>query len=264
MSGTPGITWMLALAGDGPASRGDDMIAVLLIATVAMVVVAGFGIRSLVAHYLRKERFASEETLLFSGSAIFDAPMRWLAVRSHNPHAVQQALGLQNARLCSWSDALSTPFEPRLFISPPVKGWVLVMGCDLPDPASDIDECFLFLSKLSQHLGEVQFFSRNRAVAHHGWARLDSGKVMRAYVWAGETLWNQGAATSAERDLKMRCLTYTESSEVLGLAERELLASNTDKVVRLAAAWSFDPTAIGAELLETKGIAGDLLHWKLH
>ena len=157
-----------------------------------------------------------------------------------------------------------TSFEPRLFISPPVRGWVLVMGCDLPDPSDDIDDCFLFLSRLSAQLGEVQFFSRSRAISHHGWARLEKGKVVRAYVWAGETLWNQGAATPIERELKLRCLTYTESSEVLGFAEREVLALNTEKVIRLAADWSIDPTAIEASSLESKGIAGDLLHSKFH
>jgi hypothetical protein len=137
---------------------------------------------------------------------------------------------------------------------------VLVMGCDLPDPADDIDECFKFLCAVSDKLGEVQFFSRHRAVSHHGWALLNSGKVLRAYAWAGETLWNQGPVTQAERDLKMRCLAYMQSSNVLGLAERELLALNTERVTRLAARWSVDPAAIERALLEEKGIAGDLLH----
>jgi hypothetical protein len=128
------------------------------------------------------------------------------------------------------------------------------MGCDLPDPADDVDDCFKFLSGLSRKLGEVQFFSRNRAVGHHGWARLENGKVVRAYAWAGETLWNQGALTEAERNLKLRCLTYTESSEVLGLAEREVLALNTERVVRLAAAGA-DPTVHGADLRAKESLA---------
>ena len=197
-------------------------------------------------------------------AAVFEAPSRWLAVRSQNPQAVQAALGVQHPRACSWTDALTTPFEPRLFISPPFRGWIVIMGCDLPDPTDDIDECYKFLADLSRKLGEVQFFSRNRAVSHHGWARLNDGKVMRAYAWAGETLWNQGLPTAAERDLKMRCLTYTEGSDILGLAERDLLALNTERVVRLAASWSVDPTAVRGADLEMKGIAGDLLHWKLH
>ena len=247
------------------ASRNDDIVAVLLIAMVTAIVVCVGVLRFVIRRELRRRGLgrAPFEGPQFS-AAVFDAPSRWLAVRSQSPHAIQAALRVQHPRVCSWSDALATPFEPRLFISPPVNGWIVIMGCDLPDPGDDIDVCYKFLTGLSQKLGEVQFFSRNRAVSHHGWARLNSGKVLRAYVWAGETLWDQGSPTDAERELKMRCLGYTESSEVLGFAERELLTLNTERVVRLAAAWSIDPTAVEGAALEGKGIAGDLLHSKLH
>jgi len=254
-----------ASLADAPISHHDHIVAVLLIAMVTAIVVCVGVLRWVVRRELGRRAVGRPvyDARPFS-AAVFEAPGRWLAVRSQNPQAIQAALGVQHPRACSWSDALATPFEPRLFISPPVNGWIVIMGCDLPDPADDIDECYKFLTDLSRKLGEVQFFSRNRAVSHHGWARLNAGRVMRAYVWAGETLWNQGAPTEAERDLKVRCLTYTESSDVLGLAERDLLALNTERVVRLAASWSIDPTAVQGADLETKGIAGDLLHWKLH
>lgn len=211
---------------------------------------------------LRPEQDPFAETHLTA--SFFQAPTRWLAIRGHHPREVEEILGVQHSRACSWGDAIAAPFEPRLFISPPVNGWIVVMGCDLPDPADDIDECFKFLAALSQRLGEVHFFARNRAVSHHGWARLEHGQVVRAYAWAGETLWNQGAVTAAERDLQLRCLAYAQGLESFGLSGRELLAANTDKVVRLAAAWSIDPTAVESSMLEAKGIAGDLLHWKQH
>src|SRR5688572_4364271 len=210
------------------STRHDDIVAVLLIAMVTAIIAAVGVMRWVVKRELRRRAAArsSLDTPRLSAS-LFEPPTRWLAVHSQNPQAVQMALGVQHARACSWSDALATPFEPRLFISPPVNGWIVVMGCDLPDPADDIDECFKFLVGISHKLGEVQFFSRNRAVCHHGWVRMDGGKVLRAYAWAGETLWNQGPVTDAERELKMRCLTYTEGAEVLGYAGREALSLNT-------------------------------------
>ena len=246
-------------------SGHDGLVVVLLITMVAAVVLTIGVLRFVVRRELsrRDVRKVSRSTSSVS-TALFEAPGRWLAIKSENPHAVEAVLGVNNSRACSWTDALATPFEPRLFISPPVNGWIVVLGCDLPDPADDIDECFKFLTGLSRKLGEVQFFTRNRAVAHHGWVRVQDGKVLRAYVWAGETLWDQGTVTQTERDLRLRCLTYTESSVVLGLAERELLALNTDRVIRVAAAWSVDPTAVEGPALEDKGIAGDLLHSKLH
>ena len=245
-------------------TRHDDIVVVLLIAFVTSIIVCVGILRMVARRELRRRGRAGNTfaTPRFS-AALFEAPSRWLAVRGQNPHAVESALAVHNPRACSWSDALATPFEPRLFISPSVQGWILVMGCDLPDPADDIDECFKFLTGLSRKLGEVQFFSRNRAVSHHGWARLEDGKVVRAYAWAGETLWDQGIPTDSERDLKLRCLAYTESSEALSLAEREVFALNTERVVRLAAAWSIDPTSVQGAMLESKGIAGDLLHGKL-
>src|SRR6266403_2082153 len=51
-------------------------------------------------------------------------PESWLAVKNPNLVAVQSALGLHNAKLCSWSEGL----DQKLFIAPPVNGWILVMG----------------------------------------------------------------------------------------------------------------------------------------
>jgi len=254
-----------AVPANVSVSRHDDIVAVLLIAMVTAIVVC-IGVLRLIARRELRQRAAARPALRVPqlSASLFEAPSRWLAVRSRNPQCIQAALGVQHARACSWSDALATPFEPRLFISPPVNGWIVVMGCDLPDPADDVDECYKFLAQLSQRLGEVQFFVRNRAVSHHGWVRMDASKVLRAYVWAGETLWNQGPMTEAERELKMRCLTYAENTEVLGYASRELLSQNTDRVVRLAAAWSLDPTSVEGADLESKGIAGDLLHGRYH
>lgn len=265
MAEVPNILSIPAVLADALPSRHDEIVPVLLMIFVMGIVVCVGIFRAIVLRELgrrsRAQKFFAAPRL---SAAVFEAPSRWLAVRSQNPHAIQTALGVRHPRACSWSDALATPFEPRLFISPPVDGWIVVMGCDLPDPADDIDECFKFLTGLSHKLGEVQFFSRYRAVAHHGWARLNDGKVLRAYAWAGETLWNQGEVTEAERELKLRCLAYTQSTEAFGLVERELLALNTERVLRLAAAWSIDPTAVGGADLESQGIAGDLLHGKFH
>jgi hypothetical protein len=260
----PSILTAPAVPVTAPASHPDDIVAVLLIAMVTAIIVCVGVLRWVVRKELRRRATRFPFPSAAFNPAVFEPPVRWLAIRSENTQAVQAALDVQHARACSWGDALATAFEPRLFISPPAHGWILVLGCDLPDPADDIDDCYKFLVSLSSKLGEVQFFSRNRAVSHHGWARLISGKVVRAYAWAGETLWDQGAMTEAERDLKMRCLSYTEGTEVLGYAERELLSLNTERVVRLAANWSVDPTALDAAHMEGQGIAGALVHGRYH
>lgn len=258
----------LALFGwDAGAARNDEVVAVMLICLVVSIAVSAIVIHRIIRSEASRRTFPpprSPGSFVPSAAALVEAPVRWLAIRTVHPSVVQAALRVRHARACAWSDALITPFEPRLFISPSVRGWVIVTGCDLPDPGDDVDKCFLFLTALSQKLGEVQFFVRNRPVSHHGWVRLDGGKVVRGYVWAGETLWAQGAMTDAEHQLKLRCLSYLETPDALGLTQRELLSANADKVLRLAGEWSIDPTTVEAEALEAKGIAGDLLHSKLH
>ncbi len=122
--------------------------------------------------------------------SILEHTCRWMVVRSNHLASVQSALGLHNPIPCSWGEGMSRLSERRLFVSPPIKGWILVVGHGLPDPSDDIDRCFHFLAKLSRTLGEIQFFSANRPVNHHAWVRAESGQVRRAYAWAGETLWN--------------------------------------------------------------------------
>jgi hypothetical protein len=148
-----------------------------------------------------------------------------------------------------------------LFISPSINGWILILGSDLPDPNEDIDVCFRILPGLSRKLGQVQFFNANRVLNHHAWARIEAGRVVRAYVWAGRTLWNQGIKTSAELDLGLRCFRYLDKSGRPLFGQADILTTNTEKVPLLAARWSFDPAAVDGRVLEkTCGIAGEPFH----
>src|ERR1051325_2198094 len=89
------------------ASRNDDIVAVLLIAMVTAIVVCVGLLRFVIRRELRRRGLgrAPFEGPQFS-AAVFDAPSRWLAVRSQSPHAIQAALRVQHPRVCSWSDAL--------------------------------------------------------------------------------------------------------------------------------------------------------------
>jgi hypothetical protein len=204
----------------------------------------------------------SEEPLPSLFLPPFDNPCRWVAIRSSNPIAAQTALGLHNAKPCSWSEGLSMLNEHTLFISPPIDGWLLVVGPGLPDPSEDIDECYRFILRLSRELGHVQFFSANRAVNHHAWVRAEGERIVRAYAWADETLWNQGKLSSAEADLELQCFGYGENPESFSSSAHQ---ANAEKVTFLAARWSLDPTSIDERrLASVQGIAGDLVHFKQH
>jgi hypothetical protein len=182
-------------------------------------------------------------------------PSSWLAIRSRNLSAVQAALGISNPRPCTWTDALTG--EQRLFVAPPINGWILVIGSELPDPAEDVDICFRFLLDLSLKLGQVQFFNANPAWDYHAWVRIEAGRVMRAYAWAGRTLWNQGIKTPAELALGLKSFHYLEAPESLSYRQLDIISANTDKVPLLAARWSLDPASVDERMFDqTCGIAG--------
>ncbi len=183
-------------------------------------------------------------------------PGRWMAVRSGNAPHVRESLGL-DALCVPWSEALSRAGERRLFVSAAVSGWTFVVGRGLPDPVQDVDALYRFLAKASRSVGEVQFFSMDRVLGHHAWARLRDGQVLRGYAWSGTTEWNEGRLTVEERLLDLRCHDYGEGTpaEWTGGATPE--AENSERVPLLARRWGMDLAAATEVLLHAEGVRSD-------
>jgi hypothetical protein len=182
-------------------------------------------------------------------------PPMWLAIRSLNPAEVQEALELEDPTPCSWVECMEG--EHTLFISPPVNGWVFVVGAGLPAPAEDVDASFRFLTAISRKLGLVQFFQADPVLHHHAWVRVEAGRVVRAYAWGGSTLWNQGLKTSTEIELGVKCLAYDAEFDSSIFGGQDWPALNVEKVPQIAARWSLDPATVGGRILtQVHGIAG--------
>jgi len=227
-----------------------DTIPLMLLALLGLAL--GMGIIYLALIYALHRRAYYLDLKLASGrnqnSILFfppflQRPTSWLAIRSVNPKAVQSALGLNRSMLDSWSEGMTGGRD--FLISPQVYGWVIVTGPGLPNPSDDVDACFHFLIRLSRRLGHVQFFHANGILRHHAWARLDEGCVTRAYAWAGETVWNQGAKTLPEIELGLKCLAYGENPPT-----PEQVEANAKKVPLLAARWSLDPAEINSRFVK--------------
>jgi len=185
-----------------------------------------------------------------------DWPRSWLVVRGRSLDAVRSALGLRHSRACSWGEGLAG--VGKLFVARPVKGWILVAGPALPDPSEDVDACFRWVCGLSEQLGQVQFFRADVAVGHHAWIKAKRGRIVRAYAWAGETVWNQGPITFEEKALGLGCFDYTVSAERLAPGQEHLLQTNCEKVVQLAACWGVAPSDLGRLVTRSRcGIAGE-------
>ncbi|HKI68099.1 MAG TPA: hypothetical protein VKA67_00810 [Verrucomicrobiae bacterium] len=244
-----------------------DLIPILLLMLFSIALGGGTAIVLLVLHWRRREfdlRSISTDHNegYFSGLIPLRAPFLrrptvWLAIRNHNLVAVQSALALHNAKPTSLVDGRVSSQE--LLIAPPFRGWILVFGSGLPNPADDVDVCFRFLLDLSRKLGHVQFFVADQVLCHHAWAQAEAGRVIRAYAWAGQTLWNQGIKTVAELKLGFKCFNYGELSEGAVWNRNEVMAANADKVPLLAAHWSLDPAEVQFRLAEQGGgITGEM------
>jgi len=242
-----------------------DLMPTLLLTLFSLALVSGSAVLVLVSRARHQRRLkAALDNHPFQFEAMFNPipnpfthrPLAWVAVRSRNLQAVQNALGLSNPHPCTWQQGLSS--EQKLFIAPPIQGWVLITGSGLPDPFDDVDICFRFLIELSRKLGHVQFFTANPVVSHHAWVRAEAGCILRAYAWDGKTRWNQGIKTQSEIDLAMKCYRYCETQEATLFGEPDLAFLNTEKVSQLAAMWSIDPAAIDERIVgQTCGIAGE-------
>lgn len=245
----------------------DDLIPVLLLLLIglafgAVAAMSGFIIylrrgegHRLVAGEAREGLSREPYFVVSPLRAFWRRPACWLAIRGRNLAAVQAALELDDAQPCSWSEGLSG--SRQLFISPPINGWILVFGAGLPDPAEDVDVCFRFLMELSRRVGQVQMFKADEALQHHAWACVQAGRVVRAYAWAGRTVWNQGAKSAAEVELGLKCFAYDEMPAASSWGLNDLVAANVEKVPLLASRWSVNPSAIDARFMEaSRGVAG--------
>ena len=254
-----------------PVSEIDSrVIASLLLSLLAVVISVGLALMYLVIRWRHRHspvtppapwllrRWQAGSQPWHAHNPLAARPQTWIAIRTTDLPAVQNAFALANPRPCAWTDGLGTDPTGRLYVSPPVAGWVLVVGAQLPEPAEDIDACFRFLVALSRRLGHVQYFHASRVLQHHGWARLESGRVLRAYAWAGHTVWNQGAPTAAERELGLRDYGYGEAECDSALGVPDAAITNVERIPRLAARWSLDPASVDARFWAShRGISGE-------
>lgn len=242
--------------------------AILMIVLLALVLACMAGMVIMARWLRRRDRleeipdfmFNSPEPAEFPNAEFLprETPSCWLAVRCRDSSRVQRVFGIQDARPCSWEEGVANAKDHPLFISPVIAGWVLVFGSRLPDPAEDVDECFKVLAELSRCFGQVQYFKADAILHHHAWMRLDGGRVQRAYAWAGETVWNQGRMTFAEKHLSMCCHEYGEASRRDIFDPSDHALTNVEKVPALASRWSLDPSGIDRRLIgSARGVAGD-------
>lgn len=186
--------------------------------------------------------------------AAFGYKMSWLAIRTLETDAVLDALELVAPQTANWSSGIGTVYddklgERRIFVSPPVNGWTFVVGLALPHPmsAAFVDKWTPMMSDLSARFGDVQYYFTYPLIDFYAWARYSGGKAGRVFAIgdAGVVL-SRGKPTREEKALGLKLFELRGVKERRGDAGGEIILHPTeDHVMRLAAQWSLDPTALG-------------------
>lgn len=184
----------------------------------------------------------------------FGYRMAWLAVRTRDPAAVVDALGLHDPQPCNWNAGIGTVYDARLgethvFVSPPVNGWVFVVGLPLPQPVGRafVDKATPLLVGLGGRFVEVQYYFAFPPVDYFAWARMIDGRLVRAFAIGDDgILWSKGKTTKEERALGLKLFELRGVRDRKGDAGGSLILHPTeDHVMQVARKWSLDPTQLG-------------------
>ena len=170
----------------------------------------------------------------------------WLAVRGGEPDQVIAALGLTDLGPVDWRAGMDLAYltDDRLVLTPPLMGagdasWLLVAGRWLLLAGAAVN-----IMELSAALEtEVQAFATYRVAEVHRWARAVDGVMIRAFGFSGETGevtdWH-GDPDETERSIGLPAAIKTDPGAESGV---DILVAEAD-VMRLAAAWSVDPSSL--------------------
>jgi hypothetical protein len=183
----------------------------------------------------------------------FGPDMSWIALKTSDTVAVVGALGIGNPVSANWDCGIGTVYdddlgENRVFVSPPVEGWVFVVGTCLPHPHGRffVDKCTPLLLDLSSQFGDVQYFACYNELDLYAWAKLTAGRLVRGFgIGDDGVVWSRGRTTREERLLGLKLFELRGVRGRKGDAGGELLMHPTpEHVMRLAGDWSLNPTLL--------------------
>jgi hypothetical protein len=189
----------------------------------------------------------------------------WVAARSVSPDELASALALRDSQPTAWQAGVEASYgDGRLvFVTPRLGDWTLCTGVALLDATGGRPPEFPdLIQKIAARLHTVvQFFATHRVVELHAWGRATAQAVDRAYMYvgeSGETMLDVGLQTPEEQSLGFAFFNSSSSeAQVEGYWEREdLTFPDEESVMRLAALWSLDPSALPGAVAPESGVLG--------
>jgi hypothetical protein len=224
----------------------------LVVVFVGLVVILGWKYSH---RFSRSEqtRMAANVPPGLNNSSLMTAPWpfgyktAWLAIRSDDPKAVAVALELQNVESTNWVYGVWHAVETddyQIFITPPVKGWVLAVGMPFLFEADAHQEKRII--ELSKRFGEAQFFASMRTSSAYLWARAANGKLVRLFYEGDGTRRTEGGQTPEEKQLNFKFFDSSspESSQPGYWQRKDLTFVDDTCVLNVADKWSVDPSKL--------------------
>jgi hypothetical protein len=184
----------------------------------------------------------------------FGVKTTWVAFREVPPERLAHELGLRLTP-CRWWEGVDRAYTGMgAFLTPPVGGWTLLLGSDLSGiegtaSAGDaVESLFRTAEGWSARLGtSVQCFGTHRVTEAHAWGCFDRGRRVRTFRYEGDRAEGreEGPRTPVEEELRL--------GRRIDVALRGAQVDPSDvvdeaDVLRVAAAWSVDPSALGEKV----------------
>lgn len=169
----------------------------------------------------------------------------WFAIPSDNPTAVAAAIELQSARPVNWRYGVRHAYEydeHQIFVSPPVSGWILVVGTPVVWEADD--HAITRMVELSHPFGETQLFGSVRTSDSYLWARARNGKLLRLFYEGDGNRRVEGEPTEAEKAFQFFDPSSPESEQPGYWERNDLRYVDETCVLEIAGKWSVDPSRL--------------------
>jgi len=162
----------------------------------------------------------------------------WFAVKTTNVDDVVKEIGLKSAQRCNWKSGVAAAYEGKIFVTPSVNGWTLVVGQDLPtlDDKDRRKQTEAILIKLSKRFAEAQHYGTHRVVEFHSWVKAVNGKIIREYAYLGE----RGEMLHDSGDI-------TTEEQSVGIKSDSNFFPDESHVMKVAGKWSLDPTELSTK-----------------
>lgn len=178
----------------------------------------------------------------------FGYKISYLAIKTTDIQKVKNFIyKRQYAFPTNWEKGITAAYEGKTFITPPVKGWTLIINPK--KQFSDISDvlCQEQLKRVSDEFGEAQFYGNHRVSGYTMWSKAVHGNLIRAYSYADAIYFSQGSLISYEKEIIESFKTenvinreeFDEGSDI-----ESLLGGNEDTPAEIAEIWSINPQKI--------------------